>query len=241
MTVKLHGGSLTVREIKSFLESSYMQPAPDEVMGYKLDNQLSNLYGKVYYNESLKKVVVAHRGTSEVLDWTNNAWYAALPGTVAYKMTDRYKSGYRLQEAAHKKYKGWQFETIGHSQAGLLAHLLGTKSKNTIMLNPAYKNERLGSNEYIIRFSGDLVSQLSVGQKFKNSLLYPSWSKNHYIKIENKTGNPLTEHAITILDRLPEDKRIGRGAGRPKLSKPCKCDKKKQLNGYSLNVCLSKV
>ena len=99
----MKGGSLTVREIKLFLESSYMPEAPDEVMGYKLDNDLSNLYGKVYYNESLKKVVVAHRGTSEVLDWTNNAWYAALPGTIAYKMTDRYKSGYRLQEAAHKK------------------------------------------------------------------------------------------------------------------------------------------
>ena len=221
----MKGGSLTVREIKSFLESSYMPEAPDEVMGYKLDNDLSNLYGKVYYNESLKKVVVAHRGTSEVLDWENNLWYAALPGTIAYKMTDRYKSGYRLQEAAHKKYKGWQFETIGHSQGALLAHLLGTKSKNTIMLNPAYKNERLGSNEYIIRSSGDLVSQLSVGQKLKNSLLYPSWSKNHYITIENKTGNPLTEHAITILDRLDPERSIGRGAGSIKRS----------LNGYIIH------
>ena len=46
MTVKLHGGSLKVGELKAFLEASYMQPAPDEVMGYKLDNQLSNLYGR---------------------------------------------------------------------------------------------------------------------------------------------------------------------------------------------------
>ena len=83
------------------------------------------------------------------------------------------------------------------------------------MLNPAYKNERLGSNEYIIRSSGDLVSQLSVGQKLKNSLLYPSWSKNHYLTIENKTGNPISEHAITILDRLPEDQKVGRGGNKP--------------------------
>ena len=40
---------------------------------------------------------------------------------------------------AHKKYKGYQFETVGHSQGALLAHLLSDRSKNGYLFNPAYK------------------------------------------------------------------------------------------------------
>jgi hypothetical protein len=58
--------------------------------------------------------------------------------------------------------------------------------------------------------------------------------------IENKTENPLTEHVIDILDRLDPERTIGRGGNIKKESKPCTCEKKKQLDGYYLNVCLSK-
>ena len=44
-----------------------------------------------------------------------------------------------MQNDAHKKYKCYQFETVGHSQGGLLAHLLSDKSKNGYLVNPAYK------------------------------------------------------------------------------------------------------
>jgi len=72
--MKLKGGSLKVKEIKAFLEASYEEDAPKEIMGYKLDEKLSFLYGNVYVNH--KKVVVAHRGTVENIDWANNALYA---------------------------------------------------------------------------------------------------------------------------------------------------------------------
>jgi hypothetical protein len=239
----MKGGSLKVKEIKQFLESSYMQPAPDEVMGYKLDNQLSNLYGKVYYNESLKKVVLAFRGTGmENLgtDWLNN--YVFLRNSTSYKLTPRYQTALKMYSKAMKKYKGYKFELLGHSQSGVIVNnLCSDKVQNCISLNPAYKNASLKNNEFIIRSSGDVVSQMAAPKKYMNSILYPTWTANHMRTIENTTGNPLKEHAIDILDRLDPNMSLGRGAGRPKESKPCKCDKKKQLNGYNLNVCLSKV
>ena len=50
--MKLKGGSLKVKEIKAFLEASYMEKSPNEIMGYTLDEELSFLYGKVYVNEA---------------------------------------------------------------------------------------------------------------------------------------------------------------------------------------------
>ena len=239
----MKGGSLKVSEIKSFLESSYMQPAPDEVMGYKLDNELSNLYGKVYVNEESKKVILAFRGTGmENLgtDWLNN--YVFLRNSTSYKLTPRYQTALKMYNKAMKKYKNYKFELLGHSQSGVIVNnLCSDKVQNCISLNPAYINASLKNNEFIIRSTGDLVSQIAAPKKYMNSILYPNWTANHMLTLENKTGNALKEHAIDILDRLDPNKTIGRGAGRPKLSKPCKCDKKKQLNGYSLNVCLSKV
>ena len=54
MTLK--GGNLKPPEIKSFLQASYEEKAPPQINDYMLDEMLSNLYGKVYVNESLKNV-----------------------------------------------------------------------------------------------------------------------------------------------------------------------------------------
>ena len=39
--MKLKGGSLKVKEIKSFLEASYEEDPPKEILGYELDEKLS--------------------------------------------------------------------------------------------------------------------------------------------------------------------------------------------------------
>jgi hypothetical protein len=224
--MKLKGGSLKVKEIKAFLEASYMEDPPKQLMGYELDEELSFLYGKVYVNHKMKKVVVSHRGTVENFDWANNIVYAL--NSNAYKLTSRFKQGFKMQNDAHKKYKGYQFEVCGHSQGGLLTHLLSDKSKNAYLVNPAYKKELLRDNEYIIRSSGDIVSKLSVPRKYFNALLYPSWSKEHYITIPAKTSDPIKEHEITILDRLDQERVIGRGGGFGK----------RPLKGYTININL---
>jgi len=219
-TKDMKGGSLKVKELKAFLDASYQEDSPKELMGYTLDEKLSGLYGKVYVNQGIKKVVLLHRGTVENIDWANNATYAV--NSTAYKLTPRYKQAKKMVDNALKKYKGYTFESAGHSQGGLLTHLLGTKAKNSIGLNPAYKNESLANNETIIRSSGDVVSALSVPKKFANSLLYPGWTKKHMITIPAKTTNPIEEHKIDILDRLDPEMKIGKG-------------KKPILKGYIIN------
>jgi hypothetical protein len=145
-------------------------------------------------------------------DWLNNIVYGTA-GIMAYKMTPRYQRAKAVQDAVHKKYKSnkWEVNTIGHSQAGLITHLLGSQSKNAIQFNPASKSESLGKNEYIVRSEADAVSALSVPQKMLNQTLYPNWSDKHYITIKAQSADPISEHSPDILARLPPDKKIGKG------------------------------
>jgi hypothetical protein len=110
------------------------------------------------------------------------------------------------------KYKS---DLLGHSQAGLLVNLLLNDKTDLdgIALNPAYKGESQAKNEYVIRSSLDPVSVLKAPSNTINKVLYPNWNKTHNIVIPAKTSNPLTEHSIDILDRLPQDKFIGRLKG----------------------------
>ena len=119
----------------------------------------------------------------------------------------------------------------------IVNNLCSDKVQNCFALNPAYKNASLKNNEYIIRSTGDVVSKLAAPKKYLNSILYPNWTKNHMIFIDDKAGNPITEHKPDILDRFDQNKAIGRGGSHPKK---CKCDKR-ELKGYKLNVCLSKL
>ena len=88
----MKGGSLRPQEIKDFLEASYEKYSPNNINGYELDDQLSNLYGKVYVNHDLKKAVLAFRGTGmEALgsDWINNLFF--LVSDPGYKLTPDFK------------------------------------------------------------------------------------------------------------------------------------------------------
>jgi hypothetical protein len=211
--MSLKGGSLTVRELKTFLNASYAEDAPKELMGYTLDEKLSNLYGKVYFNSAIKKVIVAYRGTGSENngeDWANNAVFMA--NSSAYKLTPRYKTAKTMTNAVLKKYKDYQIELTGHSQSGVIVNLLNSKRiTNAIEVNPAYKDANLANNEYIMRSSGDIVSALTVPKKFTTGLLYPNWTKNHIRVIPAKTNNVITEHSLDILDRLDPNMKIGRG------------------------------
>ena len=211
--MKLSGGSLKVNKLMELLKASYLKNSPKTIYGFTLDEKLSNLYGKVYVDMNKKKVAIIFRGTKETSDWANNLIYAS---SNAYKQTSRYKTAKKMYDNALKKYKKFQFESIGHSQGSLLARLLSDKSINSIQLNPAYKAKTLKDNEYIIRSSADAVSALTVPKKMINSVLYPSWTKEHFITIPAETNNPITEHKIDILNRLDQNKKIGRGGAIPK-------------------------
>ena len=131
----MEGGALSAKELKGLLGASY-DPKTTKVGDFVLDSKLSTSTSKVYRNPNTAQVVVAHRGTEGLLDWGNNAVYA-LGGKTAYKMTPRYKEAEKVQKQAEKKYGKGNVSTIGHSQGGLQAELLGGKSKEIITLNKA--------------------------------------------------------------------------------------------------------
>jgi hypothetical protein len=211
----MKGGSLFPHEIRDFLQASYEKDAPLNIDGYVLDEKLSNLYGKVYVNEESKKVILAFRGTGmENLgtDWINNLIF--LVSDPGYKLTPRYRTAVKMYQDAMKKYKGYKFELLGHSQSGIIVNnLCSNKVRNCISLNAAYKNATLKNNEYIIRSKSDVVSKLTEPKKLINSVFYPKWSKKHMITMDDKTGNPITEHKVDILERLNPNMVIGRGMG----------------------------
>ena len=109
----MKGAGLKVGQIKDFLNASYEENPPNKLGEYQLDLELTNLFVKVYFSISNRKVIVIHRGTKEVSDWKNNIWYAI--NSNAYNFTKRFKISKNTQNKAQKKYKGYKFETLGHS------------------------------------------------------------------------------------------------------------------------------
>jgi len=189
----LTGGKLSINHIKRMLKASY-KDAPEKIDDFILDKELSGKYAVVYYNPITGQAVVAHRGTKEAIDWTNNLMYAV----GQYKWTPRYQEGLRTQRLAEKKYGAKNISTIGHSQGAILARELGQNTKEIITLNPAYKGEKPLKNEYNIRSSRDVVSSGLWGTKRSHDLVIPA-----------KGVNLLGEHMIDILDRVDGNKMIG--------------------------------
>lgn len=187
----MKGRALRAGDLKRLLKASYQDERPTDIDGFLYIPDLSNDTTAVYYNPILNKAVVSHRGTKGVLDWANNIAY--LRG--GYNWTNRYKQGQEVQRRTEKRYGAENVETIGHSQGGVLARELGKNTKNIIQLNPSYLFERKGKNETIVKSSGDIVSSLA----------------NADIIIPKQSINPITEHRIDILDRLPSNQLIGRG------------------------------
>ena len=240
--MKIKGGSITANELKVFLKESYEDPPKQNIMGYELDYKLSSksifknqMTARVYVNEGSKKVIISHRGTGMEMggaDWLNNG--IAISSIKAYKLTSRFKRSKKVQDLAIKKYSAFEINAVGHSQSGLIVHLLnGPEIKNSIGLNPAFLEQSIDTNEYIIRSSGDAVSALSIPNKMMNETLYPGWTKRHLITIDDKTGNPITEHSPDILNRLDPNLKIGKGIKKGE----CK-NKHKTLKGYVINECL---
>jgi hypothetical protein len=195
------GGALSASDLKGLLGASY-DPKIDKVGDFHLDKSISSKTSKVYFNKNTGQAVVAHMGTQGILDWGNNAIYA-LGGDKAYKMTSRYKEAEKVQKKAESKYGAKNVSTIGHSQGGKQAELLGKNSKEIITLNKAtrpFENTK-HENQHDIRTTGDLVSALNPFQK-KN---------DKEIEIKSKTYNPLTEHSTDILEGLDKDQMIGQG------------------------------
>jgi hypothetical protein len=202
----IEGGKLATSTLKGLLDASYDKKVKN-VNGFIQDEKLSTQTSKVYFNPETGQAVVAHRGTSGFTDWFNNAVYA-VGGRRAYKMTGRYKEAEKVQKEAEAKYGKDKVSTIGHSQGGLQAELLGQNSHEVITLNKAtrpFENTK-GENQYDIKSSRDIVSSLN---PFQNNPFAPKQGQD--IIIPAKGFNVLAEHSIDTLERLENDREIGKG------------------------------
>jgi hypothetical protein len=181
------GGSLKASVMQELLNASYNPK--DKVDGFELDKSLSTTTSKVYHSPT--QTVVAHRGTSGAADVATDAVYA-YGGISALKLTPRYRAAYNVQKKAEEKYGAKNITTIGHSLGGLLAELVGGKTKEVLTFNKATRpgSNVKQSNQTDVSTTGDVVSSL-------NPLPF---QKNKQIVIKSKTSNPLTEHSLDTLD-----------------------------------------
>lgn len=193
----MRGRSVKVSTLEKMLNASYSKDRPKEIDGYQLDEELSVPTVAVYFSPATHKAKVIHRGTEGTIkDWLNNVQYAV--GN--YVKTDRFKISKEIQDKAEAKYGKSNIDTIGHSQGAIPSRLLGNDTANVIELNPAYLGEKHLSNQHTVRSSRDPVSMLKMFSKSGNDIIIPA-----------KSFNPLTEHSIDVLKRLPQDQIIGKG------------------------------
>ena len=197
----LVGGKLDATELKGLINASY--DGREQVGDWVIDKKLSTNTSKVYTNNE-GRAVVAHKGTEGISDWGNNLAFA-VGGEYLYKKTDRFKEAKKVQNKAEKKYGAENVSTIGHSQGGLQAELLGSKSKEIITLNkathplaklPLVTSSNQSKNQTDIRSDRDVVS---------------SATKTPTTEIKAISYNPLTEHSPKILDRVSKDTQYGSG------------------------------
>ncbi len=190
----VRGGSLRASDLRKLLSSSY---SGEPVDNWKMEKSMSSKNSKVYRNPSTGQVVVAHKGTQGTMDWGNNLVYA-VTGEMGYKQTKRYKDARKVQKAAENAFGRDMVTTIGHSQGGLQAQMLGGDSKEVITVNKAtrpgevlYGSSKKG-NQTDVRTDQDPVSA------FRS----PFASRNKTIQIDADTRDPLDAHSYEHLEKL---------------------------------------
>jgi hypothetical protein len=192
--------ALTVNQIIKFLDASYSNKPKQQIDDYELvsidkKDDLLNMesyekqYVKVYYNEKLKHCVVVHRGTE--LSWYDKSFAecAMEHGLVfgiqkcKYKDTRRFKVSEMIQKWAETKYSQWNVTTLGHSQGGLLAALVGQNSKEIIKIQPLHReNYKDTEIEITIRSVNDFIDKRIVNED--KTIVASDPSRHMYVHIE---------------------------------------------------------
>jgi hypothetical protein len=230
--------SLTVGLIIKFLDASYKNWPDKKIAGYKLVTELDfpdyktlckdytseeKQYVKVYYSPT--HCVVVHRGTdkSEKMDiYFANCAVEPL-AKCKYSETRRYIVSKEIQNWAETKWWPTQITTLGHSQGGLLAALVGQNSKEIIKVQPLHRESyKETEKEITIRSANDFVDKRPVdaaGISDPTKHLYvavdPKADKTILEQITKKaiymaTGIDVDEHDYTkVLEKVDKKMRIG--------------------------------
>ncbi len=166
-----------VLKLKKGLEASYLSN-PKEAKtylskeGYIYDDKLSNVNSKVYYNPDDKDLLIAYRGSKNILnDWLTTDLAIPFGGL---RNTKRYNESLNVYKKAKDKYHSDQLNQvtqttlIGDSLVGSLASAVGGTDKKSKIYSFNKGTGLFGndtnnkSNEVAFRQSGDVVSGISV-------------------------------------------------------------------------------
>jgi hypothetical protein len=216
----MNGCKVSIADLKEFIDNSYAKK-PKDFKDFVLDKDLSSQRVKVYIHPQTKQAYVVHRGTASIQDVGNDLKMALGFDISGSK---RVKHAKVVQKKTEKKYGKDNVTTIGHSLGAKVASDVGQDSKAIINLNkaviPSDLNKTLSSKETNIRSKSDLISILQPFQKKGKSvtieipaLELPSPSATGLVK------QGLTEHKSEILERLDQDKMVGKGVCSVKKNK----------------------
>ncbi len=206
MNLSVKGGKLSSAELHDMLHGSYNLDEYKGGNGWSRDDDLSTGTSSVYRHDD-GRAVVAHRGTEGTIsDWGNNLKYGST-GETGYKQTQRFKDAKDVQKKAEEKYGQSKISTIGHSQGGLLAELLGKDGHEIITVNKAtspFSDNSGKSNQHDIRSDCDKVSMFKT-KKSKNDTTIKG--KKNLLGCKDS----IAEHSYDILKRKGDDHMFGRG------------------------------
>ena len=178
------------------LQASYLNPREAKSYllkdGYIYDDKLSNVNSKVYFNPIDNDLLIAYRGSKNLInDWLLTDIQIPFGNL---KNTKRYKESEKVYKEAKAKYHVNHPTLIGDSLGGSLASAVGGTDKDATIIT---YNKGAGfwgtdtnnkSNETAYRQSGDLVSF--------NNLFNHNQSKTLAAKMD-----PLSAHNINNLEK----------------------------------------
>ena len=199
--------TLTVGLIIKFLDASYDTNPPPAIEKYKRvteanDSKFKELcigfsesekqYVKVYFSPT--HCVVVHRGTDK--SDPTDAYFANCAVEIGFKCkyseTRRYIVSKRIQEWAEQRWWPHQITTLGHSQGGLLAALVGQGSKEIIKVQPLHREiYRETEKEITIRSVNDFVDRRKV-----NPMMVSDPTKHMYVAVDSRTESSLFENML---------------------------------------------
>jgi len=222
----VRGGALKASDLRKLLSSSY---TGEPVDNWRMEKSMSTKNSKVYRNPSTGQVVVAHKGTQGATDWGNNLVYA-VTGEMGYKQTRRFKEAQKVQKAAQNAFGKDMVSTIGHSQGGLQAQMLGGDSKEIITVNKATRPGEAVYGSSKKRNQTDVRTSIDPVSAFRS----PFASKKKQVTIDADTTDPVDAHSYKHLDKLG-DTMIGEGVGDSKIA-ALESDFKRRLWDGKFNV-----
>jgi hypothetical protein len=195
---------LKSQEIEDLIKASYKNSQEASTIGKKynltLDSNLSSPEQKIFIDKKGKPILVARGSTSSSLKGMAKDWLVsdALIAIGASKLDPRQARTQEVYNKVVEKYKK-PVALLGHSLGGhLVENVKIGRNDKIVTYNKAVGlgdiGKKIRDNQFDIRTGGDLVSGLSLTQKYK---------KGNNITVKNtQYGNPIALHSPDFISRI---------------------------------------